>query len=92
MALFKTALQSQVGNGANTFFWTDKWFLGCSLVELAPMVVAAVPLSAQKTRTVAEALQNHNWTDDVRGGLSMIGLFEYFQLWDMMQGFIPSDE
>ncbi|GJN06676.1 hypothetical protein PR202_ga24430 [Eleusine coracana subsp. coracana] len=27
-ALFKIALDSSVGNDANTFFWTDKWFLG----------------------------------------------------------------
>ncbi|GJN03511.1 hypothetical protein PR202_ga20966 [Eleusine coracana subsp. coracana] len=43
----------------------DKWFLGYSLVELAPTVVKAVALQTQKIRTVAEAMMDHEWTDDI---------------------------
>jgi len=47
-------------------------------------VVAAVPQNARARRTVADALQDHDWPTDIRGGLTFIGLFEYFQLWDLL--------
>jgi hypothetical protein len=55
---------------------TDKWLMGFSLDELAPTVVAAVPLRTRSRCTVADALQEHNWASDIRSGLSMICLFE----------------
>jgi len=58
--------------------------MGCSIVEIAPVVVDAVPLKIRKQRTVAQALQNQSWPTDIQGGLSLIGLFEYLQLWDML--------
>jgi hypothetical protein len=58
--------------------------MGCSLQEIAPTVVAAVPQHTRTRRTVAEALQAHDWPADIRG-LSLIGLFEFFQLWDILQ-------
>jgi len=58
--------------------------MGCSIVEIAPVVVDAVPLKIRKQRTVAQALQNQSWPTDIQGGLSPIGLFEYLQLWDML--------
>jgi hypothetical protein len=34
---------------------------------------------------VAEVIQNHSWTRDIQGDLSMVGLFEFFfQLWDVL--------
>jgi hypothetical protein len=59
--------------------------MGCSLEEIALTVVAAVPHNIRTCRTVAEALQAHDWPADTRGGLSLICLFEFFQLWDILQ-------
>lgn len=56
--------------------------MGASLAELAPQVLAAVPVQLQQWRTVAEALRDHSWLADIQAGLSLVGLFEYFQLWD----------
>ena len=49
-----------------------------SIVEYAVLhVFSAVPRKFLK-RSVAEAFQEQRWPRDVEGGLSMIGLFEYF--------------
>jgi hypothetical protein len=84
VALFNIALESKVGNGRNTLFWEDKWLMSCCLEDLAPAVVAAVPSRICKQRTVADALQDHTWPADISGGLSLVGFFEYFQLWDIL--------
>jgi hypothetical protein len=34
---------SIIGDGATTYFWMDKWINGCSIEELAPIIVGAVP-------------------------------------------------
>jgi hypothetical protein len=34
---------------------------------------------------VAEALADQKWVSDIKGSLSMIGLYEFFQLWDVIQ-------
>ncbi|GJM94207.1 hypothetical protein PR202_gn00535 [Eleusine coracana subsp. coracana] len=89
IALFNTAVVLHVGNGSNTLFWTDKW-LFCVGV-LAPFVVAAVPLKVREQRTVLEAITDHEWPTDIQGVLSLIGPYEYFQLWDALHDFALSD-
>lgn len=37
-------------------------------------------------------MQSQIWPSDIKGGLSMIGLFEYFQLWDILLDIVLSDE
>lgn len=75
---FDIALQSQVDNGNNTTFWSDRWLMGC-LTDLAPNVVATMPPKTQLCRTVEEAIMNQSWPVDIRGGFSLIGKYEYFQ-------------
>lgn len=41
---------------------------------------------------VADALQDHVWPADISGGLSLVGLFEYFQLWDVLHETILSQD
>jgi hypothetical protein len=55
--LFDIALDSHIGNGNNTLFWTDKWLFGCSIADLAPNVIIAVPRKFWK-RSVAEVFQD----------------------------------
>jgi hypothetical protein len=90
--MFKIAMESRVGNGVSTLFWSDRWLLGCSLVDLAPSVLAAVPSKVQQQRTVAQALQDLSWPRDIQAGLSFIGLFEFFQLWDLIHEVVLSQE
>lgn len=84
IALFNIAIESHIGDGRNTLFWTDKWIRGCSIAEIAPQLVEQVPVRIQSTRTVSEGLQIQNWTEDVQGSLSLISLYEYFHLWDII--------
>jgi hypothetical protein len=35
-AFFRLAVVSEVGNGANTLFWADKWLNGQLIADLAP--------------------------------------------------------
>jgi hypothetical protein len=92
VALFDISIVSQVGQGTSTLFWTDKWLFGCSLMDLAPAVVAAVPIKTRKHRTVAEAFLERRWPRDIQAGLSLVGLYEYFQLWDALLEVNLSDD
>lgn len=83
-ALFDISVTSNIGQGTSTQFWTDKWLFGCSLKDLAPSVVTVVPLQIQQQRTVAEAFLERQWPSDIKAGLYLVGLYEYFQLWDAL--------
>jgi hypothetical protein len=87
LALFAIAVSTELGNGNNMLFWTDKWLHGCSVENLAPAVFASVPPRIRKRQTMAEALDNNKWVSVIRGGLSWIGIREFLQLWDCVQGF-----
>ena len=91
-ALFQIALQTTIGSGSTTKFWTDKWINGNSINDLAPTVFAAVPTRARNIRLVADALVDHRWAHDIQGGLSLIGLYELFQLTYILSDFVLTQE
>jgi hypothetical protein len=72
------SLYSNAAALITTLFWTNKWLLGSSIGDVSLAVLAMVPAKIIKTRTVADALSNNSWVSDIKGGLSMIGLFEIF--------------
>jgi hypothetical protein len=85
--LFAASLISHVGNGTNTLFWTDKWFNGCSIRELAPEVVSKVDKRALTTMSVAKALVNRQCIANIKTPpppLSLIGIQQYLLLWDAL--------
>jgi len=55
-AMFNIGMETRVGDGSSTLSWSDRWLMGCSLQEITPAVVAAVPQNTRKCRTVAESL------------------------------------
>jgi hypothetical protein len=61
---------TDIGNRVTTIFWKDKWIHGCSVVEVAPSVAAAVPKKFQTIRTVQQALPSSTWVQDIKGNLS----------------------
>jgi hypothetical protein len=91
-ALFSTAVQSIVGNGASTKFWTDRWLNGCSIELLAPHLFACVPKRRARKRTVQEALTNNKWLEDIRGHRSVTVLSEFLDIWDLVQDVILQPE
>jgi hypothetical protein len=68
---------SIIGDGATTYFWMDKWINGCSIEELAPIIVGAVPKKYRKVRTVQQAFPSHFWVQDIHGNLSLAGIMQY---------------
>lgn len=92
IALFSIAMESKVSNCNTTLFWSDKWIFGCSIADLAQVVVEAVPARVRHNHIVAEAMINQNWAVDVQGNLTLVGLFEYFQLWDTIHELAFSQE
>jgi hypothetical protein len=59
--------------------------MGNSLAEVAPSVLDVVPPRIKKIRLVADALSDQKCIMDIQGNLSMVGLYEFFQLWDALQ-------
>ena len=91
IALSSIAVTTEIGNGQNTLFWTDRWQHGCSIENLAPTVFAHVSPRIRKRRTVAEALSNVQWARDIHGGLS-IGIREFLQLCDCLMSITLTDQ
>lgn len=90
-AFFPMAVISEVGNGKNTFFWTDKWLHGQSLALLVPPLFRVVSNRAKKM-TVFEALTDMRWISDVRGASTVAELSEYLYLWDLLSDFVLQPE
>jgi hypothetical protein len=82
LAFFSAAVSSVVGNGRNTLFWTDKWFNGQSLHQLAPHLVRLVSSRAKK-RSVHDALTTGSWVQDIRGAITVNVLTDFFRVWDL---------
>jgi hypothetical protein len=64
-AFFSVAIVSEIGNGRNTFFWTDRWLHGQSLDKLLAHLFGSVSGRAKNSRTVFEALTNLRWVADI---------------------------
>lgn len=80
---FDVAVITQIGNGRNTLFWTDRWLQGQSLDKLMPHLFGTVNSRAKK-RTVHEAITGRKWISDIRGALTVEVLTEYLGLWDIL--------
>ena len=92
LALFQVGMQTSIGNGTSTKFWKDKWINGSSVRDIAPLVVAAVPTRIRNMSLVAEAMVDNRWAQDIQGGLSMIGIYELFQLSNILSEFVLTQE
>lgn len=70
-ALFDVALETKVGDGEATKFWTDCCLHGCPVGELAPNLFQVIPKRARRQRTVSQALGCRSWTADIQGALTV---------------------
>jgi hypothetical protein len=91
-AFFDTVLISEVGNGARTLFWTDKWLLGQRVSDLAPRLFAIIPKRIANNRSVLEALTNRKWISDIKGALLVGVIVDYVQLWDLLSKVVLQPE
>jgi len=82
--LISMAVYTDVGNGASTLFWKDRWLEGKNIEEVAPKILSLVSKRIIGRRTVAEALTDEKWIDDIRVGVPVEALMEYLELWDKL--------
>jgi len=78
------AMQTEVGNGANTLFWKDRWIQGQRVADIAPRLLQVVPKRKINTRTVQEAITGRAWMSDIRGALSVGAIVDYLHLWNLL--------
>jgi hypothetical protein len=82
--LLSMAVVTKIVDGANTFFWKDRWVSRKNVQEIAPRVYALVLKRVAEKRTVLEALINDKWVEDIQGSISLEALLGYLTLWDMI--------
>jgi hypothetical protein len=67
-----------MGNGHS---WLDPWQHGERLLDVAPGLVATVPVRPRRTRTLCSAMSNNNaWIEDIRGPLMVPLLIQYLEV------------
>ena len=76
-AMFQASISIDLGDGASSFFWTDRWIQGKSIRDLALCLFNAVGSWTQRTRTVAQGLQGDRWVKDISGALTVQVIFDY---------------
>ena len=87
-ALFNVAVDAIVGNGEEILFWTNGWLDGHTMAEIAPNLFKTIQKRTTKRRTVAQALHNRSWVQDIKGARTVEVLLEFLHIWDMVDGFI----
>jgi hypothetical protein len=80
-ALFSVAMQTEVGDGKNTMFWTDRWLHGQRIEDITPNQFATVPKRRINSRNVHDALTNRRWVADIQGALTVGVISEFLHLW-----------
>jgi hypothetical protein len=73
-----------VGNGERAMFWQDRWING-RRVEIAPNLLAQVPPSKIRARSVKEGLSGA-WLRDCGLDLGEAAVPEFFLLWHALAG------
>lgn len=84
--MFAISMITQAGNGQHTLLWSDHWLHGQYLMDLAPNLVAAVPIRVVKHRTIAQAWKKNTWMHDIQGNRSAAVLRELLLLVDALEG------
>jgi hypothetical protein len=77
-------LVTEIGDGSNTMFWTDKWLHGKRIPDIAPTLFESIPKRIVNRRTVQKALINRKWIWDIIGALPVEALVNYLHLWDLI--------
>jgi hypothetical protein len=84
--IFNAATSVVVGNGQRCYFWTDNWLNGRSLEDIAPDIYHAINPLTKARRTVAEAIINGAWIDDIKKQINIQGFLQVVAIWEELNG------
>jgi hypothetical protein len=84
-ALFRASITLELGDGNSFLFWTDPWLQGQCIADLAPDLLAVVPLTQRKQRSVASAITNGTWSQDILGPLTVPVLMQFLDIHSRIQ-------
>lgn len=93
--MFHASVNTSVGDGTTTMFWTDRWLLatrpshtglGASIDALcpAPALMPYVRRRGWRSLSVADALDQDRWATFIIGGLSVLASWQCLQLWEIL--------
>jgi len=85
-AMFNASTVFELGDGNLALFWSDHWLGQKSPCLLAPELCKLIKPKMRKTRTVATAMVEKTWIQDITGTLTIQAISEYLQLWEAMEG------
>ena len=60
---FSAVMYTEIGDGASTLLWQDRWILGKRIEDFAPRLIAALPKQYRKCRIVQDTLAVNKWID-----------------------------
>lgn len=83
--LFQTCIEVELGDGNLALFWTDNWLHQSSPCIIAPKLCKLIQPRLKKSRTVAQALYQKRWIQDIVRQLTVPALTEYVILWHVLQ-------
>jgi hypothetical protein len=83
--LVVVAVITELGDGANTLFWKDRWPVGRCIKDIAPTMFKMVPKCLANKRLVKDALLNLHWISDMKGTISVRVIAEFLELCEVLE-------
>jgi hypothetical protein len=77
-------MQTELGDGKITLFWSDRWLHGQKITDIAPRLAAVVPRTRINKRTVYEALMTRQWISNIQDALTVGVIAEFLHLCDVL--------
>jgi hypothetical protein len=69
---FDSLVRITVGEGHKILFWRDRWIGGRSAHDIAPGITLHVKTRIKNSRTVAQAMNQNAWINDISGNLATL--------------------
>lgn len=83
-ALLSMAVATEIGDGRNTLFWSDRWIMGQRIAIISPLISSMILKRTANRRTIADAFANQAWVQDIHGVATVEVIIEFLQLWDLI--------
>jgi hypothetical protein len=85
LTFFRVLTYSIVGNGLSTLFGTDKWVHEQFIQEITPTLFVVMHRRFIQHDTVATALLNSAWVQQITEVLSVPTIAEYLRVWEAVR-------